>query len=198
MKTFYWWNHWFWITLVWFVTMSHQEQLSTLATPIPFSSFETISTSLKSALVQNDNSFQQNSDQQKIGVGSKNVPMSFETSDVDDLHGGGFSDIEREKAVEWFVKPNPKDESNIEVGENLEKNKHIPNDQSAAKTFTLSNVNTSTNALTETYTPTAATTLLTSVATSTESNVMLRSESLKIYVPIYIYCTYFFHSFSYL
>jgi hypothetical protein len=172
MKTFYWWNHWFWITAGWLALISLQQQpQSTQAMPIPFSSLETISTSLKSSLVQNDNSFQQTNDQQKVATGSKSAaaaaPMTFETSDTDDLHGGA-SELEAEKASEWLVKPSTKNETDGDV-KPMGKSE---SDQSVVSAFTLSNVN-STNALNTSHTTTAATTLLTSVAT-TESNVMSR------------------------
>lgn len=77
--TLYWWTHFFWITAF----STHM----VLSSPIPFSSLETISTSLKSALVQNDNSFQQTGDQQKITSGKSVVPLTFETSDTDDVFG---------------------------------------------------------------------------------------------------------------
>lgn len=179
MKKFYWWNHWFWITAVWLTFISSKQQ-SIQAMPIPFSSLETISTSLKSALVQNDNTFQQTNDQQKIATGSKSVnaaPMPFETSDTDDLHGGA-SELESEKVAEWLVKPTTKNETTADepkmVGVKLEKSENIPNDdQKVVRAFTLANVN-STNATNTTLMTTAATTtLLTSVST-TESNVMSR------------------------
>lgn len=77
----YWWTHWFWITAIicaWHVS----------ATPLPMSSYETISTSLKSALIQNDNTFQSAGGQQKVVPASKSVPITFETSDTDDVFGG--------------------------------------------------------------------------------------------------------------
>lgn len=78
--TLYWWTHFFWVT-------AFSTHMMVLSSPIPFSSLETISTSLKSALVQNDNSFQQTGDQQKITSGKSVVPLTFETSDSDDLFG---------------------------------------------------------------------------------------------------------------
>lgn len=77
--TLYWWTHFFWVTAI--------TTQMVLSSPIPFTSLETISTSLKSALVQNDNSFQQTGDQQKITSGKSVVPLTFETSDSDDLFG---------------------------------------------------------------------------------------------------------------
>lgn len=74
------WTHWFWITAIIFA--SH-----VAATPLPMSSYETISTSLKSALIQNDNTFQSTSGQKVVPV-SKSVPITFETSDTDDVFGG--------------------------------------------------------------------------------------------------------------
>lgn len=100
MSLVYWWTHWFWITAI--ITTCR-----TAATPVPLSSYETISTSLKSALVQNDNSFQQTNDQQKFVAVSKSVPLTFETSDNDDVFGGA-SEIDAEniaKNKDWTVKP---------------------------------------------------------------------------------------------
>jgi hypothetical protein len=92
--TLYWWSHWFWITAI--VTSS--------ATPVPLSSYETISTSLKSALVQNDNSFQQTNNQQKITAG-KSVPLTFEMSDTADTFGGiGEIDAENSAKNNDFLK----------------------------------------------------------------------------------------------
>lgn len=168
--TVYWWTHWFWITLLWLIFTQ-----STNASPIPFSSHETISTSLKSALVQNDNSFQQTSDQQKIASGSKSVPLTFETSDTDDIFGGSIgSEIDAENAAknkDWLVKPSTKNETIINSEKpkltsiKLDKNITIPDtdtDEDLVKSLSLSNVN-STNA--------TATTMLTSV---TEPNAMSR------------------------
>lgn len=145
--------------------------------PASFSSLETISTSLKSALVQNDNSFQQTNEQQKIATGSKSVPMTFETSDTDDLHGGASEiDVEKiAKTSDWLVKPSTKNESSSTadskpkyVSVNLEKNVNNQEPEDVIKSFTLSNVN-STN---ESAATTTSTTVLSSV---TESNAILSS-----------------------
>lgn len=119
--TFYWWTHWFWITAL----LVHVN----LSSPVPFSSLETISTSLKSALVQNDNSFQQTGDQQKIVPGSKSVvPLTFETSDSDDLFGIA-SELDTEnvaKNSDWLSKPSEEmNDSNINRSESTEKPKFI-------------------------------------------------------------------------
>lgn len=99
MGLVYWWTHWFWITSIIMSCLS--------ATPVPLSSYETISTSLKSALIQSENSFQQTNDQQKVAIGSKSVPLTFETSDTEDIFGGA-SEIDAENSArnkEWLVKP---------------------------------------------------------------------------------------------
>lgn len=177
--TLYWWTHWFWITAL----FAHV----TLSAPAPFSSLETISTSLKSALVQSDNSFQQTGDQQKISSGSKAVaPLPSETSDSDDLFGVA-DEINAEniaKNNDWLRKPNNKSINNINVSSTtttstekpklisvkLEQSQNIPPDVIASLNSGGSNVN-STNA-TQTAT-TATTTMLTSV---TESNIRLNSQ----------------------
>lgn len=172
--TLYWWSHWFWITTLCLIYTSLQQQQFTQAMPIPFSSLETISTSLKSALIQNENSFQQTNDEFKIASGSKSVgvPLPFETSDTDDLFDGA-SEVNAEnvaKTSEWLSKPN--NDTNSEkpklVAVNLDKSEHIPNEPEILKSFTLSNVN-STNANNSSL----MTTVLTSV-TTTESNAMSR------------------------
>lgn len=176
--TFYWWNHWFWITCtVLLVQQHHQSAIYAMPMPASFSSLETISTSLKSALVQNDNSFQQTNDQQqKIATGSKSAPMTFETSDMDDLHGGASEiDVEKiAKTSEWLIKPSTKNESSNTadnkpkfVSIKLEKNVNSPIPEDIIKSFTLSNVN-STN---ENISTTMPTTMLSSV---TDSNAILR------------------------
>jgi hypothetical protein len=148
--TLYWWMHWFWITAIISGCIS-------VATPVPLSSYETISTSLKSALIQNDNSFQQTSDQQKITIGSKSVPLTFETSDTDDTFGGaGEIDAEITAKNKDFSRP---------VHVHLEKNENIPVDVVAS--LSLPNVVNSTN----NDTSQVATTVLSSV---TESVAMER------------------------
>lgn len=119
--------HWFWITAIISGCIS--------ATPVPLSSYETISTSLKSALIQNDNSFQQTNDQQKSTAGSKSVPLTFETSDIDDTFGGaGEIDAENSAKNNDFLKP---------VHVKLEKSENVPVDVVAS--LTLPNVVDSTN-----------------------------------------------------
>lgn len=179
--TFYWWNHWFWIT--WFSTfllLQQQHQSVIYAMPMSFSSFETISTSLKSALVQNDNSFQQTNEQQKIATGSKSVPLTFETSDTDDLHGGASEiDVEKiSKTNEWLAKPSTKNESSSTadnkpkfVSVKLEKNVNSPIPEDIIKSFTLSNVNSTNENASSQISTTMPTTVLSSV---TASNAILR------------------------
>lgn len=152
MALVYWWTHWFWITAI--ISAGN-----TSATPTPFSSFETISTSLKSALIQNENSFQQTSDQQKITAGSKSAPVTFETSDTDDLFGGA-SEIDAENSAknkDWLVKPSDELKPSL-VHVKLEKSENIPADVVAS--LTLPNVVNSTNS------STVATTMLSSVTES--------------------------------
>jgi hypothetical protein len=145
--TLYWWMHWFWITAI----------TAGMVNPAPLSSYETISTSLKSALVQNDNSFQQTNDQQKVATGSKSVPLTFETSDIDDTFGGaGEIDAENSAKNSDFAKP---------VHVSLEKSENIPEEVVAA--ITLPNAVNSTNNATSQV----ATTVLSSV---TESGVVDR------------------------
>lgn len=144
--TLYWWMHWFWITTI---TAGF-----TSANAVPLSSYETISTSLKSALVQNDNSFQQTNEQQKISTGSKSVPMTFETSDIDETFGGaGEIDAENSAKNIDFLKP---------VHVKLEKSENIPDDVVAS----IIGLNSTNNSTTQ-----AASTVLSSV---TESVVLER------------------------
>jgi hypothetical protein len=152
--TLYWWMHWFWITSI----------TAGLATPVPLSSYETISTSLKSALVQSDNSFQQTNDQQKIATGSKSVPLTFETSDIDDTFGGaGEIDAETSAKNNDFLKP---------VHVKLEKSENIP--ENIVASISLPNaVNSTKNATSQ-----VATTMLSSV---TESAVGEKYGKLKLY-----------------
>jgi hypothetical protein len=170
--TFYWWTHWFWITAL----LAHVN----LSSPVPFSSLETISTSLKSALVQNDNSFQQTGDQQKIVPGSKSVaPLTFETSDSDDLFGIA-SEMDAEniaKNSDWLSKPSETNDSNINRSESTEKPKvkleqnlstmpvgvivGVSNDPSYSN-----NNNNNVNSTNSSQLTTTATTMLTSIAES--------------------------------
>jgi hypothetical protein len=128
IMAFYWYIHWFWITsLINDVTSS----------PITFSSLETISTSLKSALVQNDNSFQQTDNQQKILSGGKSVPLPFETSDTEDIFGGSRETYSEQAAKnsDLIVKPRIRNDSKIEkpifVSVKLEKNENVPSELEA-------------------------------------------------------------------
>lgn len=179
--TLYWWTHWFWITALFL----HQMMvLSVLSSPIPFSSLETISTSLKSALVQNDNSFQQTGDQQKIASGSKSagvvVPLTFETSDTDDLFGVA-DEINAENIAKndnWLavkktgenVENVSNKNSNESVSSSTEKPKFISikleqNQQQVNESDFVKNVNS-----TNTKTPSQwTTTMLTSVDESNDS-----------------------------
>lgn len=143
--TLYWWMHWFWITAIITGCVS--------ATPVPLSSYETISTSLKSALIQNDNSFQQTNDQQKLAVGNKSGPLTFETSDIDDTFGGaGEIDAENSAKNNDFLKL---------VHVSLEKSENVPDDVVAS--LSLPNVVNSTN----NDTSQVSTTVLSSVTEST-------------------------------
>jgi hypothetical protein len=151
----YWWTHWFWITAIISTCIS--------ATPLPLSSYETISTSLKSALVKTENSFQPiNVDQQKIAPGSKSVPLTLETSDTDDVFGGaGESDAETAaKNKDFLVKPIDEPKPSL-VHVKLEKNENVPEEIVAS--LSLSNVGNSTN----NSTLQVATTMLSSVTEST-------------------------------
>lgn len=105
MSLVYWWTHWFWVTALTISAVS--------AGAIPLSSFETISTSLKSALVPSDNTFQPTNEQSKLTAGSKSVPLTFETADSDDLFGGvGELDAENSaKNQEWLSKPESEKET---------------------------------------------------------------------------------------
>lgn len=152
MALVYWWTHWFWITAV-----ISARNLS--ATPLPFSSYETISTSLKSALIQNENSFQQTGEQQKIT--SKSAPVTFETSDTDDLFGGaGEIDAENTaKNKDFLTKPSDEQKSSP-VHVELEKSENVPADVVAS--LSLPNaVNSTNNSTTQ-----VATTMLSSVTES--------------------------------
>lgn len=157
MSLVYWWTHWFWITAI---IVNHIS-----ATPVPLSSYETISTSLKSALVQNDNTFQQTEDQQKVVPGSRSVPLTFETSDTDDVFGGAaVIDAENSaKNEEWLIKP-VDDTTRAPVHVKLEKSENVPSEVVAS--LSLPNVANSTN-----ISSSQATTMLSSV---TESIVVER------------------------
>lgn len=181
----YWWTHWFWITAL----FAHV----TISSPVPFSSLETISTSLKSALVQNDNLFQETGDQQKIASGTKiSVPLTFETSDSDDVFGG-VDEVNAEniaKNSDWLVKSaSNKSISNINISSSttttstekpklisvkLEQSQNIPSDVIASLNSGGSSIN-STNA---TQIATISTTMLTSV---TESNIRLKSSNFIVF-----------------
>lgn len=147
MTRVYWWTHWFWITAM---TLS-----CVAASAIPLSSFETISTSLKSALVQNDNAYQQTNEQSKLTPGTKSVPLTFETADSDDLFGGA-SELDAENSAknqDWLSKAEPAKDVKLTHVE-LEKAEVVAS-------LTLPNaVNTSSNATQ------AATTMLSSVTES--------------------------------
>lgn len=154
MSLVYWWTHWFWITAI----IVH----SIAATPVPLSSYETISTSLKSALIQNDNSFQQTNGQQKIAVGSKSIPLTFETSDSEVLIGIG-SEIDSEniaKNQDWLVKPSEELQPKSIVHVKLDESENVPAEVVAS--LSLPNVVNST----KNSTSQAATTMLSSVTES--------------------------------
>lgn len=154
MSLVYWfWKHWFWITAIITCCIS--------ATPVPLSSFETISTSLKSALTQNENTFQPAIDRQKVATGTKSVPLTFETSDTDDVFGGA-SEIDAEniaKNREWLVKPNDELQKML-VHVEVERDGKIPTEvtPSIDPQPPVNNTNNSTSSV--------ATTMLTSVTES--------------------------------
>ena len=151
----YWWTHWFWITAISISCVS--------STPLPLSSYETISTSLKSALVQNENTFQSTNDQQKVAVGIKSVPLTFETSDTDDTFGGS-SEIDSETIArnkEFLVVPPPTSETKASEVESI-------------SSLSLPNAANSTNNASSQ----ASTTMLSSV---TESVVIGRWNSIKLH-----------------
>lgn len=111
----YWWTHWFWITAI---ICGHVS-----ATPLPMSSYETISTSLKSALIQNDNTFQSAAGQQKVVPAGKPVPITFQTSDTDDVFGGA-GEIDAEAIArnqDFLVTPSSvtKSPAEVKTSENL-------------------------------------------------------------------------------
>ena len=152
MTLVYWWTHWFWITAIITCCIS--------ATPVPLSSYETISTSLKSALIQNENTFQQTDGQQKVASGSKSVPLTFETSDTDDVFGGA-SEIDSENSAknkEWLVKPSDELQKML-VHVEVERNENSPAE--VVPSLNLPNVNSTNN-----QTSSVATTMLTSVTES--------------------------------
>lgn len=162
------------------LTLQSRSNITAMSVPASFSSLETISTSLKSALVQNDNSFQQTSDQQKIATGSKSVPLTFETSDTDDLHAGA-SEIDAEKLAkssEWLVNASSKNETSSTadskpkvVSVELDKSENNPKSEDVIKSFTLSNVNSTKENSSSQQATTVSTTVLSSV---TETNAILR------------------------
>ncbi|CRK89692.1 CLUMA_CG003449, isoform A [Clunio marinus] len=137
MTLVYWWTHWFWVTTI-IISCSS-------STAVPVTSFETISTSLKSALIQNDNSFQETvNDQQKLATSDKSVPMTLETSDTEDVFGG-TEEIAAENSAknnDWLEKPTTTTEVKPVDG-SLEKNENIIPEVVAS--LTLTNVINSTN-----------------------------------------------------
>lgn len=155
MTLVYWWTHWFWVTAIMMRGIS--------ATPVPLSSYETISTSLKSALVQNDNTFQQASGQPKVTAGSKSVPLTFETSDSDSVFGGA-GEIDAEsiaKNTEWLSKPGEVVET-TPMHDKLGSNETTPGEIVAA--LSLPNINSTNNSTSQT-----TTTLLSSVTETAEA-----------------------------
>lgn len=113
MSLVYGWTHWFWITAIICGYVS--------ATPLPMSSYETISTSLKSALIQNDNTFQATGGQQKVAPAGKPVPITFQTSDTDDVFGGG-GEIDAEaidRNIDFLATPSSESPAEVEKSENL-------------------------------------------------------------------------------
>lgn len=153
MTLVYWWTHWFWITAI-IVNC-------TSVNPVPLSSYETISTSLKSALVQNENTFQQTNGQQKITAASKSVPLTFETSDTDGTFGGsGEINAENTSKNQDFL-PERIDLKKFPVHVQLEKNEDVPVELVAS--LSLPNVVNSTNSTSQ-----VATTMLSSVTESDE------------------------------
>lgn len=134
--TLYRWTHWFWITTALFAA-DHVN-----AAAIPLSSFETISSSLKSAsvsktsaLIQNDNAFQQPKDQQKLQL--KQLPMTFSTNgDSEDVFdGGGFigsagefeSDAATKYQKDWLSnKPNHDEKEPTLKSIKLQKSENVP------------------------------------------------------------------------
>ncbi len=158
----YWWTHWFWITTLF---------IQTFSSPIPFSSLETISTSLKSALVQNDNSFQKSGDLQKMSGNKIAVPLTFETSDLDDVFGVA-SEVNAEsiaKNDDLMKRSYNKSSSTPPEPENTKKPKLISVKLEQSKNVSTINSNSSSNVNSTNATQSqAATTMLTSV---TESNI---------------------------
>lgn len=153
MTLVYWWTHWFWITAI-IVNC-------TFASPVPLSSYETISTSLKSALIQNENTFQQTDGQQKATSGSRSVPLTFETSDTDGTFGGaGEVDAENTAKNKDFLSKPIDELKKIPVHVQLEKNENVPSEVVAS--LSLPNVVNSTN----NSTSQVATTMLSSVTES--------------------------------
>ncbi|CAO1396007.1 unnamed protein product [Diamesa tonsa] len=140
--TLYRWTHWFWITTALFAS----EHVNGSA--IPLSSFETISSSLKSAsvsktsaLIQNDNAFQQPKDQQKLQL--KQLPMTFSTNgDSEDVFdGGGFiggaSEFDSDSATkyqkDWLSnKPNHDEKEPTLKSIKLQKSENVPEEIVAA------------------------------------------------------------------
>lgn len=168
------WQHWFWITAIIIIIA-----LTSVVTPHPLSSYETLSSSLKSAaLIQsNENSFQKtnNQDKTQLTSGIKSVPLTSETSDTDDTFGGA-SELNAEitaKNKDWLNIPSTTTTMKIDTTttttmkslRNVEHNE-VPTIVAA---LSLPNVNSSTKNLTIT-TSTIATTILTTVTESIDNS----------------------------
>jgi hypothetical protein len=169
------WQHWFWITAIIIIA------LTSVVTPHPLSSYETLSTSLKSAaLIQsNENSFQKtnNQDKTQLTSGIKSVVplLTSETSDTEDTFGGA-SELNAEqsaKNIDWLNTPTTTITSDMTTTattiksslKNLEHNE-VPTIVAA---LSLPNVNSSTKNSTMSSS-TIATTILTTVTQSIDNS----------------------------
>jgi hypothetical protein len=164
------WQHWFWITAIIIIIA-----LTSDVTPHPLSSYETLSTQLKSAaLIQsNENSFQKtnNQDKTQLTSGIKSVPLTSETSDTEDTFGGA-SELNAEisaKNTDWLNTPTSTTTTSIDMTtkslRNIEHNE-VPTIVAA---LSLPNVNSSTKNSTI-ISSTIATTILTTVTESIDNS----------------------------
>lgn len=144
---FYCWTHWFWITCI---------ILSPISTvPLPLSSFETISTSLKSstslktsALIQNDNSFQKpiNLEQSKFEQIKQNSMVSTLESETDSVFDGGGGSGRNDSIGEIYISsPDKTAESTAVTTTNLTSVKLSSSSTPGLNVITLNNLDNSTN-----------------------------------------------------
>jgi uncharacterized protein YkwD len=96
MSLICWWIHWFWIIVS-----------CASASAAPISSYETISTSLKSALIQNENAFPETSSPSKFNAVSRPVALLFDSTGTDEIATGvvKFNHENNENFSKTLVQP---------------------------------------------------------------------------------------------